>query len=95
MSAAVPRTLAMESDVPRELKTEQELLEIVSKALDANTDTTGWSPTGIQEHAEDSEGCNWNINYLHGDSKDADVKEIVMSAAEEIINGLRKQYNLQ
>jgi hypothetical protein len=87
--------MAMESDMPRELKTEQELLEIVSKALDANTHTTGWSPTGIQEHAEDSEGCNWNINYLHGDSKDADVKEIVMSAAEEIIDGLRKQYNLQ
>jgi hypothetical protein len=88
--------MAMESDMPRELKTEQELLEIVSKALDANADTTGWSPKGIQEHGEDSEGCNWNINYLRGDSQDADVKEIVMSAAEEIINdGLRKQYNLQ
>jgi len=67
----------------------------VSKALDANADTAGRSPTGIQEYAEDSEGCNWNINYLHGDSKDADVKEIIVSAAEEIINGQRKQYNLQ
>lgn len=35
-----------------ELKTAQELLEIVSNALDANADTAGWSPTGIQEHAE-------------------------------------------
>jgi hypothetical protein len=72
--------MVMETDMLRELKTEQELLEIVSKALDANADTTGWSPTGIQEHAEDSERRNWNINYLHGDSKDADVKEIVISA---------------
>jgi hypothetical protein len=87
--------MAMESDMLHELKTAQELLEIVSNALDANADTAGWSPTGIQEHAEDSEGCNWNINYLHGDSQDADVKEIVMAAAEGIINGIRKQYNLQ
>jgi hypothetical protein len=87
--------MVMETDMLRELKTEQELLEIVSKALDANADTTGWSPTVIQEHTEDSERCNWNINYLHGDSKDADVKEIVMSAAEAIINDLRKQYNLR
>ena len=79
----------------RELKTEQALLEIVTKALEANADTTGWIPTGIQEHAEDSEGCNWNINYLRGDSTDADVKEIVMSAAEGIINELRNQYSLQ
>ena len=79
----------------RQLKTEQELLDIVTKALDVNSDTTGWIPTGIQEHAEDSEGCNWNINYLHGDSKDADVKEIVMPAAEEIINELRIHYNLR
>jgi hypothetical protein len=85
----------METKMPRELKTEQELVEIVTKALEANADTTGWSPTGIQEHAEDSEGCNWNINYLHGDSKDADVKEIVMPAAAEIINELHKEYNLQ
>lgn len=81
--------------MPRELKTEQELLEIVTKALGANPDTTGWAPTGIQEHAEDTEGCNWNINYLHGDSKNADVKEIVMPAAAKIINELRKQYTLQ
>ena len=81
--------------MPRELKTDQELLEIVTKALEANADTTGWCPTGIQEHAEDSEGCNWNINYLQGDSKDADVKDIVMPAAEAIINELRKQYNLR
>ena len=50
--------MAMETDMPRELKAEQERLEIVSKALDASADTTGWSPTGIPEHAEDSEGCN-------------------------------------
>jgi hypothetical protein len=87
--------MTMETDMSRELKTEQELLDIVTKALDANADTTGWIPTGIQEHAEDSEGCNWNINYLHGDSKDADVKEIVMPAAEEIINELRRHYNLR
>jgi hypothetical protein len=84
-----------EADMPRELKTEQELIEIVTNALGANADTTGWGPTGIQEHAEDSEGCNWNINYLRGDNKDADVKEIVMPAAAEIINELREQYNLQ
>jgi hypothetical protein len=70
-------------------------LTAATKALDANADTTGWSPTGIQEHVEDPEGCNWNINYLHGDGKDADVKEIVMPAAEAIINELRKQYNLR
>jgi hypothetical protein len=87
--------MAVEADMPRELKTEQELLEIVTNALGANADTTGWRPTGIQKHAEDSEGCNWNINYLHGDSKAADVKEIVMPAAAEIINELREQYNLQ
>jgi hypothetical protein len=87
--------MAVEADMPRELKTEQELLEIVTNALGANADTTGWGSTGTQEHAEDSEGCNWNINYLHGDSKDADVKEIVMPAAAEIINELREHYNLQ
>jgi hypothetical protein len=87
--------MAMEVAMPRELKTEQELLEIVTNALGANADTTGWGPTGIQEHAEDAEGCNWNINYLHGDSKNAVVKEIVMPAAAEIINKLRKQYALQ
>ncbi|WP_115108622.1 hypothetical protein [Paraburkholderia lacunae] len=81
--------------MPRELKTEHELIEIATKALEANADTIGWSPTGIEEHAEDSEGCNWNINELYGDSKDPDAKEIVMSAAEEIINELRKQYNLK
>lgn len=70
-------------------------LTAATKALDANADTTGWSPTGIQEHAEESEGCNWNINYLRVDSKDADLKEIVMPAAEGIINELRKQYNLR
>jgi hypothetical protein len=85
----------MEAEMPREFKTEQELLEIVTQALGANADTTGWSPTGIQEHAEDSEGCNSNINYLHGDSKDADVKEVVMPAAAKVINELRKQYTLR
>ncbi|MFL9868451.1 hypothetical protein PQR67_30110 [Paraburkholderia fungorum] len=71
------------------------LLTAATKALEANADTTGWSPTGIHEHAEDPEGCNWSINYLRGDSKDADVKEIVMPAAEAIINELRKQYNFR
>jgi hypothetical protein len=42
-SAAVPHTRRWESDMPQELKTAQELVEIVSKALDANADTTGWS----------------------------------------------------
>jgi hypothetical protein len=36
--------MAMESDMPHDLKTAQELLEIVS-ALDANADTAGWNPT--------------------------------------------------
>lgn len=83
--------MAIETDIPRELKPEQELLEIVSKALGVNADTNEWSPTGIRSTLKTSQGCNWKINYLRGDWKDADVKEIVMLAAEEIINGLRKQ----
>ena len=81
--------------MPRELKTEQELLGIVVQALDANPNTAGWIPTGLHEHAEDSEGCNWNISHLHRDRRDADVRDIAMSAAAEISNELRKQYNLQ
>jgi hypothetical protein len=89
-----PAHIAMEIDMTRELRTEQELMQIVSRALADNPDTTGWSPTAIQEHIEDEGGCNWDIDYLHGDSKSANVKEIVMPAASKVINDLRSRYNL-
>ncbi|MFL9966356.1 hypothetical protein PQR02_36280 [Paraburkholderia sediminicola] len=38
--------------MPRELKTERELLELVVQALDANTVTAGWIPTGFHETVE-------------------------------------------
>jgi hypothetical protein len=93
-SRGAPVRIAMEIDMTRELRTEQDLMEIVSRALADNPDTTGWSPTAIQEHVEDEEGCNWDIDYLHGDSRSANVREIVMPAASKVINDLRRRYNL-
>ena len=85
--------------MPREARTEQELLALVSAALESNPDTCGWSPTGIQEQEEDNEGCNWDIPYLRGntngvDDTDADVKDTVMPVAAGIINTLRSRYSL-
>lgn len=80
--------------MPREARTEQELLALVSAALESNPDTCGWSPTGIQEQVEDSEGCNWDIPYLRGNSDAADVKDVVMPVAAGIINTLRSRYSL-
>ncbi|CAD6536581.1 hypothetical protein [Paraburkholderia metrosideri] len=79
----------------RELKTEQELLELVVKALDANPDTAGWIPTGFHETVEDEAGCNWDISHLHRDRKDADRREVANSKAAAIINELRGRYNLR
>ena len=79
----------------RELKTEQELLELVVKALNANPDTAGWIPTGFHETVEDEEGCNWDISHLHRDRKDADRREVANSKAAAIINELRGRYNLR
>lgn len=86
--------MTMETDMPREARTEQELLALVTAALEANPDTTGWSPTAIQEHEEDSEGCNWDIHYLRGNSEAAEVKDVVMPVAARIINTLRSRYSL-
>jgi hypothetical protein len=66
--------MAMETDMPRELKAEQELLEIVSKALDASADTTGWSPTGIQEHAMRTQSREQHPN---GDNTEHNIDEAV------------------
>ena len=79
----------------RELKTEQELLELVVKALDADPATAGWIPTGFHETVEDEEGCNWDISHLHRDRKDAEVRDAASKAAAGIINGLRGRYNLR
>ncbi|WP_144146169.1 hypothetical protein [Paraburkholderia sp. BCC1884] len=79
----------------RELKTEQELLELVVKALDANPATAGWIPTGFHETADDEDGCNWDINHLHRDRKDADARDAASGIAAGIINGLRGRYNLR
>ncbi|NPT45680.1 hypothetical protein GNZ12_31045 [Paraburkholderia sp. 1N] len=79
----------------RELKTEQELLELVVKALDANPATTGWIPTGFHETVDDEDGCNWDITHLHRDRKDADVRDAANSEAARIINELRSRYNLR
>ena len=79
----------------RELKTEQELLELVVKALDTNPATAGWIPTGLHETADDETGCNWDISHLHRDRKDADRREVASSAAAGIINELRGRYNLR
>ncbi|MFM0500489.1 hypothetical protein [Paraburkholderia caffeinilytica] len=78
----------------RELKTEQELLGLVVKALDANPVTAGWIPTGFHETVEDEDGCNWDITHLHRDRKDAEVREVATSEAAGIINDLRRRYNL-
>jgi len=78
----------------RELRTEQQLLEMVTKALAANPETSGWSATAVQEHPEDEQGCNWEIHYLHGASDCANAKESVMPVASRVINDLRNRYNL-
>ncbi|MGA9915305.1 MAG: hypothetical protein WBR17_22530 [Paraburkholderia sp.] len=85
----------METGMSRELKTEQELLELVVKALDANPATVGWIPTGFHETVDDEDGCNWDITHLHRDRKDADVRDAANSAAAAIINELRSRYNLR
>ncbi|MEZ0602302.1 hypothetical protein ACAX43_09165 [Paraburkholderia sp. IW21] len=87
--------MTTETDMPRELKTEQELLGLVVKALDANPATAGWIPTGFHETVEDEDGCNWDITHLHRDRKDADVREVASSEAAGIINDLRRHYNLR
>ncbi|NKJ48582.1 hypothetical protein CIC12_17925 [Burkholderia sp. SG-MS1] len=87
--------MTMETGMPRELKTEQELLELVVKALDADPVTAGWIPTGFHETVEDEDGCNWDISHLHRDRKDADVREVASTAAAGIINELRGRYNLR
>ena len=87
--------MTMETRMSRELKTEQELLELVVKALDANPSTAGWIPTGFHETVEDEGGCNWDISHLHRDRKDADKRDAANSAAAAIINELRGRYNLR
>jgi hypothetical protein len=87
--------MTMETGMSRELKTEQELLALVVKALDANPATAGWIPTGFHETVEDESGCNWDISHLHRDRKDADVRDAANSAAAGIINELRGRYNLR
>ena len=79
----------------RELKTEQELLALVVKALDANPATAGWIPTGFHETVDDESGCNWDISHLHRDRKDADAREEASRAAAGVINELRGRYNLR
>ncbi|RAS39133.1 hypothetical protein BX591_101469 [Paraburkholderia bryophila] len=80
--------------MPRELKSEQELLALVVKALDADPATAGWIPTGFHETVEDDAGCNWDISHLHRDRRDADARGVASKAAADIINGLRGRYNL-
>jgi hypothetical protein len=87
--------MTRETDMPRELKTEQELLGLVVKALDANPATAGWIPTGFHETVEDEDGCNWDITHLHRDRKDAEVRGVANSEAAGIINDLRRHYNLR
>jgi hypothetical protein len=83
--------MTMETGMSRELKTEQELLELVVKALDANPATAGWIPTGFHETVDDEDGCNWDITHLHRDRKDADVRDAANSAAAAIINELGRR----
>jgi hypothetical protein len=87
--------MTREAHMSRELKTEQELLALVVKALDANPATAGWIPTGFHETVDDEDGCNWDITHLHRDRKDADVREVATSQAAGIINDLRHRYNLR
>ncbi|MFL9883034.1 hypothetical protein PQR68_10840 [Paraburkholderia agricolaris] len=87
--------MTRETDMSRELKTEQELLELVVKALDANPATAGWIPTGLHETVDDEDGCNWDITHLHRDRKDAELRDMAASQAAGIINGLRSRYNLR
>jgi hypothetical protein len=83
-----------EAIMSRELVTEHELLSHVVRAFNANPVTAGWIPTGLHEHEEDAEGCNWNISHMHRDRSDADVRDVAMVEGAEIINGLRARYNL-
>jgi hypothetical protein len=87
--------MTKEARMSRQLKTEQELLALVVKALDANPATAGWIPTGFHEMVEDESGCNWDINHLHRDRKDADAREAASKTAAGIINELRERYNLR
>jgi hypothetical protein len=87
--------MTRETGMSREFKTEQELLELVVKALNADPATAGWIPTGFHETVEDEHGCNWDITHLHRDRKDADLRDAASSAAARIINGVRERYNLR
>jgi hypothetical protein len=87
--------MTRETGMSRELKTEQELLELVVTALDANPATAGWIPTGFHETVDDETGCNWDISHLHRDRKDADRRDVASSAAARIINELRGRFNLR
>jgi hypothetical protein len=87
--------MTRETGMSRELKTEQELLELVVKALDEDPATAGWIPTGFHETVEDEDGCNWDITHLHRDRRDSDLREAASSAAAPIINRLRERYNLR
>ncbi|ORC48981.1 hypothetical protein B2G74_12935 [Burkholderia sp. A27] len=86
--------MTQETGMSRELKTEQELLALVVKALDANPATAGWIPTGFHETVEDETGCNWDITHLHRDRKDAELRDAAANQAAALINDLRGRYNL-
>ena len=87
--------MTLETDMSRELKTEQELLGLVVKALNANPATAGWIPTGFHETVDDEQGCNWDITHLHRDRKDADLRDTAAAQAAGIINEVRSHYNLR
>jgi hypothetical protein len=87
--------ITVETDMPRTLKTEAELFEIVTDALEADPTTKGWAPRAIQRHADDADGCNWNVRDIHRASADADVSGIAGPAAARIIEAIRARYNLR
>jgi hypothetical protein len=81
--------------MPRDLVTEQELLSYVVTAFNENPVTAGWRPTGLHQHAEDADGCNWDISHINCETDDADEGVLAMAAGSEIIGDLRARYNLQ
>ncbi len=79
----------------RSLKTEEELMELVTEALEADPITAGWAPAAIHRHEPDDNGCNWNVRDIRRVGPDADVAVVAGQAAVGIIETIRARNNLR
>ena len=79
----------------RELKTEQELLGLVVKALDANPATAGWIPTGFHETVEDETAATGTSAICIATVRTPTWARLRAAPPPGIINELRGRYNLR